>query len=103
MSTSLEHGGMIFPVGLGMGPTQLGQVTISPRRADGFPLIITDDEPTATNPGAAGGHGAIKQGTVMLITVAAGKLLIITLGDTAITKANGIGGWGTGAGCPVWQ
>jgi hypothetical protein len=103
MSTSIEHGGMILPVGLGMGPTQLGQVTISPRRADGFPLTITDDEPTETNPGAAGGHGAIKQGTVMLMTVAAGKLLIITLGDTAITKANGIGGWGTGDGCPVWQ
>jgi hypothetical protein len=98
--TSTEHGGIILPVGLGIGATQLGQVTISPIRADGLPLIMTVEDPTATKPGAAGGQGAITQGTVIDVTVAAGRLLMITLGETTFTIGNGIGGCGTGDGCP---
>ncbi len=85
MSTSVEHGGIILPVGLGIGPTHVGQDTMSPWRAAGLPLIITDVEPIATMPGPAGMHGANLQISVMEVAVAAARLLMITLGEVAPT------------------
>jgi len=90
MMTLTEHGGMILPVVQGMGPTQEAKVTISPKRAAGRPPVITDDEPAETTPGPPGTQG-IMQGTVWLVTTAAGRLLMITVGTIAVTIGNGIG------------
>lgn len=85
MSTSVEHGGIILPVGLGIGATHEAHDTMSPWRAAGLPLIITVIEPIATKPGPAGTHGANVHGTVIDVTVAAARLLMFTLGDVALT------------------
>lgn len=109
MMTVGQQGGMILPVGLGMGATQLGKFTKSPRRAAGRKLIITEDEPFATIPGAPGTQVGIVQGLVMLVTTAAGRLPIITVVTVAVRMGCGIGGCGTGvgtgaAGCMgAWQ
>lgn len=81
----MEHGGIILPIGLGIGATHVGHDTISPWRAAGFPLIITLIEPIATMPGPPGTHGANVQGTVMEVTVAAARLLMLTFGEVALT------------------
>lgn len=93
-----EQGGMILPVGLGIGATQLGQATISPKRAAGRNPIITEDEPFATIPGPPGTHVGIMHGLVMLVTTAASRKLILTVGTVAKMMGCGIGGCGTGVG-----
>ena len=85
MSTSAEHGGIILPVGLGIGATQDAHATMSPWRAADLPLIITVIEPIATRPGPPGTQGANVHGTVMELIVAAARLLMFTLGDVALT------------------
>jgi len=96
--TSGEHGGIILPVGLGIGATHDANATISPIRAAGRNPIITVAEPFATKPGPAGTHDGIMQGFVMLVTTAAIKLLINTVGTHFRMMSMGIGGCGTGVG-----
>lgn len=107
MITLGEQGGMIFPVGLGIGPTQLGKFTMSPKRAAGKPPVITEEEPLAIMPGAPGIHPGSRQGFVWLVTTAAIRLLISTFGIVAIMMSIGTGGCGIGAGggggCGIWQ
>ena len=93
-----EQGGIILPVGLGIGATQLGQFTMSPNLAAGNLPVNTLDEPTATIPGAPGIQLGRRQGTVWLVTTAAGRELISTVGMVAIMIAMGIGGCGIGVG-----
>jgi len=71
---------------------------MSPSLAAGNPPVITELDPFATMPGPAGTQLGIVQILVMLVTTAAGKLLINTLGTIAATIGCGIGGWGTGVG-----
>ncbi len=64
MMTLIEQGGMILPVGHGMGPTQVGKLTISPNLAAGRLLVNTDDEPMAIIPGPPGTQPGMMQGRV---------------------------------------
>ncbi len=92
MMTFVEQGGMILPKGLGIGATQLGKLTTSPSRAAGKPPVNTLMEPLKTMPGPAGTHVGIRQGWVWLVTTAAGRLLIRTVGMVAVVMARGTGG-----------
>ena len=98
MSTVGQHGGMIFPVGIGIGATQLAWAVMSPMRAAGMLQIMTVAEPLEIIPGPAGtqGGGPV-HGMVVSATRAAGMLPIITVG-APLTMASGMGGWGTGVG-----
>ena len=98
MITVGQQGGMILPVGLGIGATQPAQATISPSRAAGRKPIITEDEPFATIPGPLGTQVGIVQTLVMLVTTAASRLPIFTVGMVALMMGCGMGGWGTGVG-----
>ena len=89
---------MIFPVGLGMGATQPDHKTISPMRAAGRKPIITELEPFATMPGPLGTQVGMVHTLVMLVTTAASRLLIFTVGTVALMMGCGMGGWGTGVG-----
>ena len=98
MMTVGAPGGRILPVGLGIGATHDEKATRSPTRAAGLPPIITVAEPMATEPGPPGMHGGMVHGPVMLPTVAAGRLAIITVGTQLSRIGNGIGGCGMGVG-----
>ena len=87
-----------MPVGLGIGATQVGHCTISPWRAAGLPLIITVPEPMATKPGPAGTHVFKLHGSVCDVTVAAGRLLMMTFGDVFRRILKGCGGCAAGVG-----
>ncbi len=89
---------MILPVGQGIGPTQVGKLTISPSRAAGFPPVITVTDPITTIPGPPGTQLGIVQGLVWLVTTAAGRLLMMTVGTVMSSIGCGIGGCGTGVG-----
>ncbi len=78
--TSGEQGGIIFPVGLGIGATQPEKVTKSPIRAAGLLPIITVAEPFAIIPGPFGTQDGNIHGKVILVTTAAIRLLINTVG-----------------------
>lgn len=92
MMTVGAPGGRILPVGLGIGATHDVKATRSPTRAAGLPPIITVIEPIATTPGPPGTHGGTVHGPVMLPTVAAGRLPIMTVGTQLSRIGNGIGG-----------
>ena len=81
--TFIEQGGMILPVGQGMGPTQVSKRTMSPNRAAGIPPVKTDIEPLMMVPGPPGTQLGMIQGRVLLDTTAAGRLLISTVGTIA--------------------
>ena len=98
MMTVGAPGGMILPVGLGMGATQPVHDTMSPTRAAGSPLMITVVLPLATMPGPLGTHGGIVQTLVIDVTVAASRLMILMVGWVALMIGCGIGGCGTGVG-----
>src|SRR5262245_39192776 len=80
MITVGEQGGRIFAVGLGIGATHEAKATISPIRAAGRFMINTVIEPFAIMPGPPGTQRTSRQGSVMLVTMAAWRLLIITVG-----------------------
>lgn len=98
MMTFTEQGGMILPVGQGIGPTQPGKLTMSPRRAAGLPPVNTVIDPITIVPGPPGTQPGIIQGKVWLVTIAAGRLLIKTVGTTAGMIWIGMGGCGKGVG-----
>lgn len=60
--------------------------------------IFTVAEPFATIPGPFGTQVGNMHGLVILVTTAACKLLIITVGTHFSTMSMGIGGCGTGVG-----
>jgi hypothetical protein len=97
MRTVGQHGGMIFPVGAGIGATQLECAVMSAIRAAGKPPISTVSEALAIMPGPAGTHAGRMQGTVESDNRAAGGPPMSTLGWPE-TMAKGSGGWGTGVG-----
>ena len=98
MMTVGAPGGRILPVGLGIGATHDANATSSPTRAAGLPPIITVADPFETIPGPPGTHGGTMHGPVMLPTVAAGRLPIMTVGTHSDRIGNGIGGCGSGVG-----
>ena len=98
MITLGEQGGMILPVGQGMGPTQVGQLTMSPNLAAGNLPVKTEEDPFTIIPGPPGTQPGMMQGKVWLVTTAAGRLLISTVGTVASTIWIGIGGCGIGVG-----
>ena len=59
---------------------------------------MTVVEPIETMPGPAGTQLGSMHGVVMLVTTAAGRLPIITVGMHLPTIASGMGGCGTGVG-----
>ena len=81
-----------MPVGLGIGATQDGKLTMSPTRAAGLPPINTVAEPIAIMPGPPGTHGGTRHGCVIEPTTAAGKFPIRTVGTVLAMIGNGIGG-----------
>src|SRR4051812_50176544 len=91
---------MTVPCGIGIGPTQAANVTMSPARAAGRLPIITVADPFEMRPGPPGTQLGIMQGWLMLVATAAGMLLISTVGTVAPTMGSGIGGGGGGAGGP---
>ena len=93
-----QQGGMILPVGPGIGPTHVANVTRSPRRAAGRLHIITVIDPIATIPGPPGTQLGMMQGSVWLVTVAAGRLPIKTMGWQFSMIMIGMGGCGMGVG-----
>ena len=98
MMTLGEQGGIIFPVGLGIGATHPVHDTRSPSRAAGSPDMMTVEEPLATIPGPFGTQVGRVQTLVMLVTVAASRPLIFTVGCVALMMGCGIGGCGIGVG-----
>ena len=98
MMTVGQPGGMILPVGLGIGATHPAHDTMSPTRAAGRPLMITDVLPFATMPGPLGTHGGMVQTLVIDVTVAASRFWILMVGCVALMIGCGIGGCGTGVG-----
>jgi hypothetical protein len=93
-----QQGGMIFPVGDGIGATQALCAVMSPARAAGMFEIITELDPLAIIPGPPGTQGTIMQGTDMSLTRAAGMPPIRTVGAQGGMIASGIAGCGTGVG-----
>lgn len=98
MITFGEQGGMILPVGQGIGPTQVAKLTRSPSRAAILPPVNTVADPIAMMPGPPGIQLGIVQGLVWLVTTAAGRLLMKTVGTVMSTIGCGIGGCGIGVG-----
>lgn len=92
MMTVGQQGGMILPVGDGMGATQPVQATMSPRRAAGREQIKTVLEPFATMPGPFGTQVGRVQIFVILVTTAASRFPIFTVGMVAEMMGCGIGG-----------
>lgn len=97
ISTLGQQGGMILPVGLGIGATQVGWEVRSPARAAGWPPIRTVKDPLAITPGPAGVQGTNVQGLVTSVTRAAGLDPINTFG-CPLTIGSGRAGWGAGVG-----
>ena len=87
-----------MPVGQGMGPTQLGKLTKSPSLAAGRPPVKTVADPFTIMPGPPGTQLGIIQGRVWLVTTAAIRELIKTVGIVATMIGIGIGGCGMGVG-----
>src|SRR5712691_9933754 len=98
MITVGQQGGMMLPVGLGIGATQAANATMSPMRAAGRLPIITVAEPFETMPGPFGTHDGRLQLWLMLPITAAGRFLISTVGTVAPTIGSGSGGCGRGVG-----
>ncbi len=67
-----QPGGMISPVGLGIGATQAACSVMSPTRAAGRPQIVTVADPFEMMPGPPGTHPGSMHGLVMSVTRAAG-------------------------------
>ena len=97
IKTLIAHGGMTFPVGLGIGATQLACAVISPARAAGILPIKVLNDPLAMIPGPAGTHPGNVQGPDMSDTRAAGLFPIRTVGQP-LTSVSGNPGWGMGVG-----
>ena len=98
MITFGEQGGMIFPVGQGIGPTHPAKFTRSPKRAAILPPVKTDVDPIAMIPGPPGTQPGITQGMVWLVTTAANRPLMMTVGTIINMIGIGIGGCGIGVG-----
>ena len=90
-------GGMILPIGLGMGATQAVCAVRSLTLAAGMLLIMTAIEPFAIIPGPPGTQPGSMQGADLQVAVAAGLLPIMTVGFPSMI-ANGSPGCGTGVG-----
>src|SRR2546428_5983992 len=90
-------GGMITPVGLGIGATHEGWAVWSPTRAAGLLLISTVGEPLTMLPGPPGTHVGRRHGLVMLPSTAAGCPPLSTFGDVVMriwsgSPRRGLGG-----------
>ena len=96
--TLVEQGGSILPVGLGIGATHEANATMSPIRAAGSIPISTVAEPLATKPGPPGTQEGSRHGSVMVVTTAAWRLLIMTVGMQASTSWWVLHGCGMGVG-----
>ena len=95
--TVTQQGGMMLPVGDGIGATQLACAVMSPARAAGSFPTITVAEPLVISPGPAGTHGISVQGFVISVTRACGILPTITVGCPLMMRS-GNAGCGTGVG-----
>jgi hypothetical protein len=104
MITVTQPGGMICPIGLGIGATHDECRVWSPTRAAGRLLISTVVEPIMIMPGPAGTQPGSKHGIVIEVTVAAGRLPMSTVGAPGgmIAKGNPGCGSGVGAGAGGW-
>jgi hypothetical protein len=92
------HGGMILPVGEGMGATQAGcDVTSLARAAANIPIITVAD-PLAIMPGPFGVQVGNLQGSDLSVIRAAARLSIKTVGAPGGMMASGSAGWATGVG-----
>ncbi len=96
--TVTQQGGMILPVGDGIGATQLAWAVMSPARAAGKFAINVVVDPLVIMPGPAGTQGINVQGLVMSLTRAAGMFPIRTVGAQGDRIGNGSAGCGTGVG-----
>ena len=103
MMTLGQQGGKIFPVGEGMGATQLAWEVMSPMRAAGIPPMTTLAEPWAIIPGPLGTHEGSEQITVWSVTRAAGDPPMRTVGSP-LMMASGSAGCanGVGVGAAGW-
>ena len=89
-----------MPTGDGIGATQAACVVMSFARAAGIPQIKTVVDPNEIIPGPPGTHPGSEQGAVVSVTLAAGRLLIITVGAPLMIAKGNAGcaeGVGTGA------
>ena len=93
-----QHGGIIWPLGAGIGATHEACRVGSFIRAAGRPPIRVVTEPTRIIPGPAGMQPASMQGNVISDTRAAGIPPIMTVGAQGEMIAKGMGGCGTGVG-----
>jgi hypothetical protein len=98
MITVVEQGGIILPVGLGIGATHEVNATRSPIRAAGSVPVNTVAEPFAIMPGPAGTQGISLHGSVIEVTTAAWRWLIITVAQQATMILCVTQGCGTGVG-----
>lgn len=101
--TVTQPGGMILPVGPGIGATQEGWDVMSPTRAAGRPPTSTAKEPSAIMAGPPGTQPASMQGVVVSETRAAGWPPISTVGvPLMIVCGSGACGCGVGTGAAGW-
>src|SRR3954468_17760704 len=98
MITVGQPGGMIWPVGDGIGATHAAKFAMSPTRAAGRLPIMTFGDPCDMRPGPFGMHVGSEHGWVMLPSTAAGWLEISTFGTVLPTIGSGSAGCGTGVG-----
>ncbi len=87
--TVVEQGGMILPIGAGIGATHPACAVMSFMRAAGMPQCMTLNEPMAMTPGPLGTQLGSMQIVDMLPTTAACSPSIITVGAHAMTIVSG--------------
>ena len=87
-----QPGGRIWPIGAGMGATQVLCNVMSPTRAAGMLWMSTVADPLTIIPGPAGIQAASMHGTVMSVSRAAGMPPISTVGAQGPIIASGMGG-----------
>jgi hypothetical protein len=91
MSTVGAPGGIIVPVGLGIGATQAACVVMSPTRAAGMFAMRTVGEPCVIRPGPPGTHPGRRHGVVVSVIRAAGWFEISTVGAPEIIASGKAG------------
>ena len=98
ISTVGQPGGIIVPVGEGIGATHEACAVMSPTRAAGILPTRTVAEPLAMIPGPAGTQPGRVQIFVISVARAAGIPPIMTVGQPGGIIGNGSAGCGTGVG-----
>lgn len=98
MITVVQQGGMIFPVGDGIGATHEAWAVSSPARAAASFMIVTVAEPLEIMPGPPGAQVGSEHGLDMSDKRAAAAPPMVTVAAPGGMMSRGRAGWGAGVG-----